>query len=111
MKKVSEKELQYRDGDSGIKYMLRGPNIDWGVLLLKPNSKMGGHYHEKVEETFYFVEGSGIMVVNNEKFEAKQGDAFLVESTEKHEIENPTNKPLKVIFIKTPYLPEDKVNY
>ncbi len=111
MKKVSEKEMAFRDGDSGVKYMLRGPSIDWGILLLKPNSKMGGHLHEKVEETFYFIEGSGNMIVNNEKIPAKQGDAFLIEPKEKHDVENPTNKPLKVIFIKTPYLPKDKVDY
>ena len=111
MKKVSETELSYRDGDSGVKYMLRGPSIDWGIMLLKPHSIMGGHYHEEVEETFYFMEGSGIMVVNDDKIEAKQGDAFLVEAKEKHDVENPTDKPLKVLFIKTPYLPKDKVKY
>lgn len=111
MKKVSESEEPYRDGDHGVKYMLRGPNIDWGIMLLKPHTIMGGHYHEEVEETFYFMEGSGIMVVNDERLKAKQGDAFLVEAKEKHDVENPTDKPLKVLFIKTPYLPKDKVNY
>lgn len=111
MKKVNENEMTYRDGDSGVKYMLRGPNIDWGIMLLKPNSNMGGHYHEEVEETFYFLEGSGIMVVNDVKIKAKQGDAFLLNPTEKHDIENPTDKPLKVLFIKTPYHPKDKVKY
>jgi mannose-6-phosphate isomerase-like protein (cupin superfamily) len=110
MKKISEKEMAYRDGDSGVKYMIRGPHIDWGIMLLKPNSKMGAHYHEEVEETFYFMEGSGGMIVNNQKNQANQGDAFLIEPKEVHDIENATNKPLKVLFIKTPYLPKDKVD-
>ncbi|HUX99672.1 MAG TPA: dimethylsulfonioproprionate lyase family protein [Candidatus Deferrimicrobium sp.] len=110
MKKISEKDMEYRDGDSGVKYMIRGPHIDWGLMLLKPNSKMGAHYHKEVEETFYFMEGSGIMIINDQKLQAAEGDAFLVEPTEKHDVENLSNKPLKVLFIKTPYLPKDKVD-
>ena len=109
MKKVNENEMDYRGGDSGVKYMLRGPNIDWGILLLKPKTKMGAHLHNEVEETFFFVDGSGVMIVNDQKHSAKQGDAFLVDPKEKHDIANDSDKPLKVLFIKTPYLPKDKV--
>ena len=83
---------------------MRGPSIDWGIILLNPGEMMAevAHGHNFIDETFYFVEGSGFMIVDDKKIEAKQGDAFLLDPLEKHDIENPTDKPLKVLFIKTP---------
>jgi len=111
MQKVNEKERSYRGGDWGIKYLFRGPRIDWGVLLLKPGQKMGAHGHRKVEETFYFIQGSPKMVVNDVEYQAMEGDAFRVEPMEKHDIVNDTDEVVKALFIKTPYLPEDKIEY
>lgn len=36
MQRANEADLAYRGGDSGVKYMIRGPLLDWGVILLKP---------------------------------------------------------------------------
>jgi hypothetical protein len=35
---------------------------------------------------------------------------FRLEPGERHDIVNDTPAPIRVIFIKTPYLPEDKIN-
>lgn len=43
MQLVNEYDLSFRKGDSGPKYLFRGPNIDWGVLLLKPGQTLGKH--------------------------------------------------------------------
>lgn len=64
MQRVNEGDCEYRDGDSGVKYLMRGPKIDWGVILLKPGQEMGEHGHEQVEETFYFLQGQAKMIVN-----------------------------------------------
>ena len=36
MKKIHENDFDYRGGESGVKYLMRGPSIDWGVIKLKP---------------------------------------------------------------------------
>ena len=42
MEKVSEGEREYRHGDSGPKYLFRGPHMEWGVMRLKPDwQKLG----------------------------------------------------------------------
>ncbi len=110
MQKVTENDLAYRDGDSGVKYLMRGPMIDWGVLLVKPGETLAPHYHDQVEETFYVLRGRGLLVVDDERIPATVGDAFRVEPTERHEIVNDGVEPLKMVFIKCPYLPEDKVD-
>ena len=53
MELVREEDKAYRFGDWGIKYLFRGPRIDWGVFYLKPGTNLGAHYHNQVEETFF----------------------------------------------------------
>ena len=50
--KVNEFELEYRNGDSGPKYLFRGPKIEWGVIAFMPGQSLGKHYHQEVEENF-----------------------------------------------------------
>jgi len=111
MQRINEKDREYRGGDWGIKYLFRGPKIDWGVLLLKPGQKMGAHGHREVEETFYFIQGSPKVIINDVEYRATEGDAFRVEALEKHDVINDTKKVVKTVFIKTPYLPKDKIEY
>jgi quercetin dioxygenase-like cupin family protein len=110
MQKASEADLEYRNGDSGVKYLMRGPKIDWGVILLLPGQTLGGHYHEQVEETFYVMQGEGVFTINGQDYEAREGDAFRMEPEDRHDVLNASEQPLKLAFIKCPYLPQDKVN-
>ena len=90
---------------------MRGPSIDWGVILLKPGEWMAekAHGHEFIDETFYFVEGNGTMIINDKDLEASEGSVFLVEPKEMHNIRNKSGKAIKIIFIKGEYKPEDKI--
>jgi mannose-6-phosphate isomerase-like protein (cupin superfamily) len=92
---------------------MRGPSIDWGIILLNPGESMADvdHGHREVDETFYFIEGSGIMIVNGTRHAAPQGSVFLIEPNETHNIHNNSKDQLKVIFIKGAYKPEDKYEY
>ena len=110
MERVNESDLEYRHGDSGPKYLFRGPRIDWGVLRFLPGQELGTHYHEKVEETFYFTRGTPKVVVNGEEFRVRVGDAFRMEPGDVHNIINDTDGPTDAVFIKSAYLPKDKVD-
>ena len=109
MKQVREGEQVFRGGDRGVKYMFRGPKLDWGVILLKPGDRMEAHGHKVVEETFYVIEGEGSITVDGKEFPARAGDAFYVPPPERHGLSNGGSADMKVIFIKTPYLPEDRI--
>ena len=109
MEKIKEKEKPFRKDEWGIKYLCRGPRIDWGVLLLPPGEKMGEHGHSQVEETFYFVSGTGKISIDSKELSAQEGDVFRLDPGERHNILNDSKDMLKVIFIKSPYLPEDKI--
>ena len=110
MKHVNEKDIPFRGGESGVKYLMRGPSIDWGLILLKSGEKMAekAHGHNLLDETFYFVEGDGVMIVDDKEFVALEGSVFLVEPKEMHNIRNDSQKPVKIVFIKGDYKPDDK---
>ncbi len=110
MERVSEKDLAYRDGNSGVKYLFRGPKIDWGVILLLPGQTLSPHYHEQVEETFYILEGQADFTVDGATQTLQAGEAVRLEPTEKHAVVNSGSEPVKMVFIKSPYLPKDKVD-
>ena len=110
MERVNEHDLAYRSGTSGVKYLFRGPKIDWGVLRLAPGETLGRHYHERVEETFYFPAGEPVMIVNGREFRVRAGDAFRLAPTDAHDIINDTSAPVDILFIKSAYDPGDKVD-
>ena len=103
--------MEYRGGDSGPKYLFRGPRHEWGVIVFHPGQALGPHKHAEVEETFYFVSGTPQMIVNRESHRVEEGDAFRLEPGEAHDIINDTDRDTRIVFIKTPYRPEDKVAF
>lgn len=100
MQRVNEFELPFRSGDSGAKYLYRGPLIDWGVILLKPGERLAPHYHQEVEETFYVVRGQGTIKTGGQEHRLIPGDAYRLEAREDHELANAGDEDLKIVFIK-----------
>lgn len=90
---------------------MRGPSIDWGVILLKPGEYMAdkAHGHNIIDETFFFMEGNGIMIIDENEYPAPEGTVFLCEPKEMHNIKNDSDKPIKIVFIKGEYKPDDKI--
>jgi quercetin dioxygenase-like cupin family protein len=109
VEQINEKQREYRKGDSGPKYLMRGPRIEWGIIRLKPGEEMGAHGHREVEETFFFFDGEPTLIVDDTNHEVREGDVFRLNPGEMHNIINDTGKAVRVIFIKTPFLPEDKI--
>lgn len=98
-----------------MKYLMRGPSIDWGIIRLKPGEAMEsdkpqGHGHKELDETFYFIEGNGIMIIDGKEYKAPEGTVFLIEPLEMHNVRNDSKKSIKIIFIKGDYKPDDKID-
>jgi len=110
MEKVNANELEYRNRTSGAKYLFRGPRIDWGLIRFLPREQLGAHFHEQVEETFYFMSGTGLFLVDGLEYDVAPGDAFRLEPREVHNVINTGTVPLDAVFIKHTYRPDDKVD-
>jgi hypothetical protein len=75
---------------------MRGPSIDWGLILLKPSEMMGDTAH-------------GHNIIDDKEYLAPQGSVFLCEPKEMHNIRNDSDKQIKIVFIKGDYKPDDKI--
>ncbi|PGL18428.1 cupin domain-containing protein [Bacillus thuringiensis] len=105
MLKANENDFSYRFGDNGPKYLIQGPNIDLGLVVIQPGQEFQNHYHMTCEEVFYALEGEIDFYVNNERVPIKQGDVLQVRPHESHYLINHSDKPFKAVFIKSPHLP------
>ncbi|MGI6458163.1 MAG: cupin domain-containing protein [bacterium] len=111
MKKVDSNSLNWSLESSGVKYMVQGPNIEWGILKMKPGQSSldyGKHIHHVVEETFYFISGSPKFIINGEEHRVKPGEAYVIEPYDDHCVVNDTDEDFVAIFIKHPFMPEDR---
>ncbi|NLV74522.1 MAG: cupin domain-containing protein [Chloroflexi bacterium] len=48
--------------------------------------------------------------MNGTEYPVQPGDALRIEPADQHSIHNTGQSDLKLIFIKTPYLPDDRVD-
>ncbi len=109
MELINEHDCEFRFGDHGPKYFVRGPKHEWGVIVLKPQQKLGAHRHAEVEETFYFETGTPRIIVDGGEHRVRPGDVFRLEPGETHDIVNDGESDTRIIFIKCPYSPDDKI--
>ncbi len=110
MEKVNEADMAFRGGASGVKYLFRGPKIDWGIILLLPGEELGAHYHQEVEETFFLQSGRATLIADGRQVPMVAGDAVRLPAPERHALRNDGDEPARFVFIKSPYLPQDKVD-
>lgn len=109
MRIVKESEQEFRFGDWGPKYLRRDRDWEGGVIVVAPGKKLEYHYHEEVEECFYVIQGKPTIVVNGLETTLEPTEAIIVSPREHHTIKNETPETAKVFFVKSPYLPKDRV--
>ena len=68
--------------------------------LLEPGTTIAEHLHEGDEELYIVLEGSGIALLDGERYEVGPGDAYICRSGHTHGIEN-GNAPLRMIVVST----------
>ncbi|KUO74543.1 MAG: cupin [Clostridia bacterium BRH_c25] len=106
---VHEDDFEYRFGDSGPKYLMRGPRANFGVVVLKPGQDFSNHFHNLMEENFFILEGEIEFTVNGQKVLCKKGDFIHVEPEETHYLINLSDVVAKAVFCLAPYQEKDKV--
>jgi len=106
---VNEDEREYRFGESGPKYLMRGPRMNFALVRIRPGEAFQAHYHQAMEEDFFITEGRVDIVVDGVRHALGVGDLLHVEPTEVHYILNPYDMPAKMASILAPAQPEDKV--
>lgn len=107
---VDEKDREYRFGDSGPKYLMKGPRLNFAVVQFQPGQDFQGHYHEIMEENFYILEGIVDIYVDGIKHTLTPGQLIHVEPKEIHYIVNNSDSVVKMIATLGPYVEVDRID-
>ncbi|ECP3991431.1 cupin domain-containing protein [Salmonella enterica] len=107
MQKTNEKNHEYRFGDNGPKYLIRGPGCDMGVVILQPGQSFPNHRHNTACEVFYTLSGEVCLYLEGTPHILQTGDVLQCEPGEAHYLINNGDKPWKGVFIKSPHLEND----
>lgn len=83
-------------------WTLGSKNIWVGTSTVEPDNKTNAHSHETNEEIFYCVSGSGIMIVDGEEKEYRQGNLVYVPPGSVHQVVNTGKVPLKSVCSVSP---------
>lgn len=101
---------EFRFGEFGPGYVIRGPRTDFGVVRLRPGDDASNHYHSKLEESFTVVEGRCTVWIDCERsFELGVGDIVQCDPGEMHYFVNNSDEVFRAVFVKAPFDPADGV--
>lgn len=90
------------NNDEFRRVLFTGKKSQVVVMSIAPHSEIGEETHSHTEQTFCFVEGSGIAVLNHVEYEISGGDLIVVPANTKYNFINTNDIPLKLYTITTP---------
>lgn len=105
---VNENEREYRFGNSGPKYLMKGPRSNFALVQFQPGEDFKAHYHDVMEENFFILDGEIDIFVDGVVNHLKAGDLIHIEPKEIHYCINNSRKPVKMISTLAPYQESDK---
>ncbi len=89
-------------GDIDFRRVWFGENFetDWFFVdhcYLPPDTSIGYHQHNNIEEVYYVIEGTGRFTVNDRTFDVKAGDALPCRLHDSHGLYNNSNERLEIL--------------
>ena len=106
---VNEREREYRFGNSGPKYLMQGPRMNFALVRLEAGEDFRAHYHNVMEENFYILEGEVVIVVDGKENLLSVGDMIHIEPGEIHYLINRADVPVLMVAVLAPSQAGDKV--
>lgn len=105
---VDEKDKDYRFGNSGPKYLMRGPRMNFALVRLLPGQDFSAHYHSIMEEDFYVLSGEVDITVDDTVSHLTAGQFIHCEPGEVHYLVNRGSEPVQLVATLAPYQEQDK---
>lgn len=92
MKRVKIKDIGGEVIKDNAQYLLKdnafGKNLILSSTFLRANQSTNGHKHEGQEEVYFFIDGNGMMQIDDDNFPVKAGDIVCIEDGEFHRVYN-----------------------
>lgn len=106
---IHENDKEYRFGDSGPKYLMKGPRSNFAIVQFQAGQDFKAHYHNIMEENFFILEGTVDIIVDGVTHTLTPGQLIHIEPKEVHYVVNNSNGVVKMISTLAPYQEVDKV--
>lgn len=106
---VNEDEREYRFGDSGPKYLMKGPRMNFALVQFQSGQDFPAHYHNVMEENFFILEGEIDIVVDGKVNHMTPGQLIHIEPGEVHYCINNSAASIKMVSVLAPFQEVDKV--
>ena len=106
---VDEKDKEYRFGDSGPKYLMQGPRMNFALVQFMPGQDFRAHYHAVMEENFYILEGTVTIVVDGTPHTLSAGQFIHIEPNEVHYVINKSPSVVRMVSSLAPFQQSDKI--
>ena len=106
---VNENDFEYRFGDSGPKYLMKGPRMNYALVQFQPGQSFQAHHHNVMEENFFILEGKVDIVVDGVCNTISEGDFSHIGPGEVHYVNNPYDKVVKMVSTLAPFQEVDKI--
>lgn len=107
---IHEDEKKYRFGNSGPKYLMKGPRMNFAIVQFQPGEDFKAHLHNKMEENFFILEGEIDIVVDGTVYHLVPGQFIHIEPEEIHYVINNGKIPVKMISTLAPFQEVDKID-
>lgn len=107
---ISENDREYRFGNSGPKYLMKGPRMNFAIVQFQPGEDFQAHYHNEMEENFFILEGEVDIIVDGVVYTLVPGQLIHIEPEEIHYVINKGNVPVKMISTLAPFRASDKID-
>lgn len=79
-------------------------------ITVNPGQRLSYQFHNKRSESWTIIQGSGIMVMNDNEYQVNYGDSIQIPVKSKHRIHNNTDNLLVFIEVQTgEYFGEDDI--
>lgn len=106
---IDEEDKEYRFGDSGPKYLMKGPRSNFAIVQFQAGQDFKAHYHNIMEENFYILEGKVDIEVDGTVHTLTKGQMIHIEPKEVHYVINRYEEAVKMVSTLAPFQEVDKV--
>ena len=76
-------------------------------LVINTDEMTSYSYHDEQADIIYLEEGNVVIRHEGEMKDLEKGNAIVIRSEEKHQLQNIDNEVAKVLEISFPYIPQD----
>lgn len=91
-----------RENENFRQVLFTGKKSQLVVMHIPSGGEIGEETHDRVEQTLFFLSGTGEGMLNGETFAVSAGDAVVVTPGTRHNFKNTGEEPLKVYTVYAP---------